>query len=219
MRFHVWPAYFREAAEVEMHSYLEIIVFFCLSIAFGFCAWLFGKNTFGIFLLLSFLSFVFALTILKKYLYDRKYIMLDVYIDNLGIQILDYKSRTKKSIEYGQINAIETRVIDIDANVRYNHLYEYLRHRIIFIYINDVRCFQDLHLETYKSNRTRVFADHYVPNCYDHKLILDETSEDPKYWGVDIFSNPNCVALAFNEDAWNLLHKYYKKDEEMGRGD
>lgn len=206
MRFHVWPAYFRESADVEISSCTEIVVLFSMAFIFGLCAWLFYQDAFGIFLLLFFLSSVFALSLLKKSLYLKKYVIVDICMDACGVRMLDFKDRTIKSAKYAQINAVETRTLDLDGNIRNNRLFAYSRHKLIFIYINDAKCFDDLHLETRKSNHTQIFADHYVPNRHDRSFALCDASKEPKYWGTDVFFHPNCIAFAFNEEAWNQLH-------------
>lgn len=208
MRFHVWPRYFVEAADMVIHRRFESLIFFCISLVFGICSRIFEQNSFGLLFLLSFFFAIFSLVILWKYLYTRRYMMIDIYIDAESVQMLDFRGRIIKNIGYNNINAIETRIIDIDANARYNRLSEYSRHELIFIYVNEAKCFEDLRLETFSTKGSRLFVDHWEVNKYAPKSFLYDYSNTPKFWGPDIFFDDNCVAFAFDGNAWDLLHIY-----------
>jgi len=210
MRYSVWPVYFREKAESEMKSPYEGIALLCVAVLLVSYAIVFNSNQFGILLCISILMLLFALVIFKNYAFMRKYVMIDFYMDESGIQVLDYKNRMIKRVEYHEINGFERRYLDIDGNTENNHLYMSSRHKIILIYFNEAKCFEDLKLESRKAH-TKLYNDHWAVNRNAPDLKAFEVSSDNTYLGIDVFFHEACIAVAYNDCIWDKLCTFEKQ--------
>ena len=201
----MWPLYFREHAESEMKSPYEGIALLCAAVLLVSYAIIFNPNLFGILVCVSILMLLFSLVIFKNYVFLRMYVMIDLYMDRSGIQVLDYKNRMIKSVEYREINGFERRYLDIDGNTRNNHLYMCSRHEIILIYFNEAKCFEDLKLESRKANNAKLYNDHWAVNRNAPNSNIYGASSDNTYLGIDVFFHEACIAVAYNDCIWDQL--------------
>lgn len=112
--------------------------------------------------------------------------MVQVDIQDDGIHILDGRGRPYQSAPYDSVRKIEIREIRITETSSDNS-----RHgpdagfdaRLIMIYINGAGCFEDLRLTRYTKGGRDV------------------------YWCDKVLHHSNCIALVYDETAWELLNR------------
>lgn len=109
-----------------------------------------------------------------------------VQIKEDGVYILDGKGQAYRSVEYRHILNVETRMFQVTEISSEQSKNRYpptsgIAIKAIMIYINGVRCFDDLKLRQ-----------------------LGKKGEE-LYWCDQIFRHNNCFAFVYDEGAWNQL--------------
>lgn len=102
-----------------------------------------------------------------------------------AIVLLDGRNNVLRSSAYRYVRSFERREVRMTVGSRdTNSSRKYVRSTradVILVYIDGAQCFEDLHL--------------YAPFL----------GEDDIYWCDDVFYHPNCIAFAYDEEAWRIL--------------
>lgn len=110
-----------------------------------------------------------------------------VEIRDDAIVLLDKGNNVLRSSAYEYVRGIEHRAVRMTVGSSdTNSSRKYVRRTradVIFVYIDGAQCFDDLHL--------------YAPFL----------GEDDLYWCDDVFYHPNCIAFAYDEEAWRVLQE------------
>lgn len=108
--------------------------------------------------------------------WKRENEFLNVRLNDASIDILDANSNVLRSTAYHDVRRAEVRTLKMHERIRQGRLELTRDCELIMIYIDGARCFDDL------------------------KLTKNGCCS-----GEELFFHPRCIALAYDEDAWNYL--------------
>lgn len=182
MNFPMWPEYYRTRALEWQDKKFEARIFFCVGIGSWIPYLLFRWD---IFLLPGLLLPFFAFIMFARIKRERDNVLLSIRIGENAVDVMDTSNDIRKSVEYRYIHKMEIREIQISQspkNSRYQG--EPINCKLIFLYIDGTYNFSDLNLREYLIRRGQIY-----------------------YMDEDVFFHPGCIALAYDDDAWELLSR------------
>ena len=144
----------------------------------------------GLFLLGFVLSFVFSGLWLSCMGAKNTYVW--VKIDEDAIRIVDEAGQVLRSSEYRYVRHMEIRELrlSLDPQETGHSSYDVYRAdpavKLIMVYIDGAYCFEDLKLAELRA-------------CF---------SKEISYWCDKVLFHHNCIAFAYDEEAWRLLQGY-----------
>lgn len=138
-------------------------------------------------LILGFCLIAFAICGWIQCAWERKNVLLEINLEETQIAVLDHYGKRIRTAEYNSISNLEVREIQLLEKPKGSRFQgEPVRCKLIFLYLDSATYFRDL------------------------KLPLNAPID-----GKELFFHSQCIALDYNDEAWDFLTEKSKEYMEL----
>ena len=185
MRFPIYPDIYRKLARITLKTRKPVAVLSFISVLILILGGILDHND----LVIAGIVFSFIFAGLLVVTIGGHNVLFFAEIGEDMLRIVDEKGNVLRSTEYRHIRHMEVRIIALSLVARERSdldrvSYQGWEGKMIMVYIDTANCFEDLTLY-----EIRGFKGVFYP--------CDE-----------LMFHPNCIALAYDERAWELLQKH-----------